>query len=161
VRVLAPVLSFTCEEVWHFMPAGLRDAKSVHLSNWPSVIVPAEEAASLTEAYATVLEVREAVTKALEDARNGKVIGKSQEAAVHVFAPAATVVALTQRGPAALAELFIVAAVRVVSADEIAVEIAPASGEKCPRCWNLRELAVDAAHPEVCARCAGVLSGQK
>ena len=37
------------------------------------------------------------------------------------------------------------------------VEVSPADGEKCPRCWNLRDLGTDAAHPEVCARCAGVL----
>jgi len=42
-------------------------------------------------------------------------------------------------------------------ADELAVEIHPASGEKCPRCWNLRDLGSDSEHPEVCARCAKVL----
>jgi isoleucyl-tRNA synthetase len=59
VRVLAPILSFTCEEVWQFMPSSMRDAKSVHLTDWPSVSVPAEEAAALLGEYATVLDARD------------------------------------------------------------------------------------------------------
>jgi isoleucyl-tRNA synthetase len=157
VRVLAPILSFTCEEVWQFMPASMRDAKSVHLSDWPSVTVPAEEAAGLLGEYATVLEVRETVTKALEEARNAKVIGKSQEAEVRLSAPADVVAVLERRPAGALAELLIVAEVSVVAGDEVAVEVHPAAGEKCPRCWNVRELGTDSDHPEVCARCAGVL----
>ena len=157
VRVLAPVLSFTCEEVWQFMPQSLRDAKSVHLSDWPVTAVASAEAGALTQAYATVLAVREVVTKALEEARNAKTIGKSQEAAVSVIAPAATVAVLEQRGSEALAELFIVAQVRFSVGEEVAVEVHPAVGEKCPRCWNLRELGVDERHPGVCGRCAEVL----
>ncbi len=158
VRVLTPILSFTCEEVWEHMPASMRDAESVQLTEWPAVDLPAEEAAELLEAYRVVLGVREAVTKALEDARNSKVIGKSQEAAVMLTAPAETVAVLERRGLDALAELFIVASVVVTAGGDVAVEVAPAAGEKCPRCWNLRELGVDAAHPDVCGRCAEVLS---
>ena len=117
------------------------------------------DTAELERAYTTVLSVREAVTKSLEEARNAKVIGKSQEAAVSVTAPADVVAALDARGAAALAELFIVASVETRVGDELAVSIATATGEKCPRCWNLRELGTDADHPEVCARCANVLTG--
>ena len=158
VRVLAPILSFTAEEVWLFMPEALRDAKSVHLSDWPTLEF-AEDLGELEVAYATVLTAREAVTKALEEARNAKVIGKSQEAAVSLTAPADVVAALEARGATALAELFIVAAVDVRVGDEVAVRITAAQGEKCPRCWNLRELGTDANSPEVCERCAGVLAG--
>jgi len=158
VRVLAPILSFTCEEVWQFMPEALRDAKSVHLSDWPTPVLPAEQAAELTSAFAVVLDVREAVTKALEEARGAKTIGKSQEASVAVMAPADVIAVLERRGSVELAELFIVAQVRLSVADELVVEVHPAAGEKCPRCWNLRELGVDAAHLEVCGRCAEVLA---
>ncbi len=65
-----------------FMPEAMRDAESVQLAGWPTLELPAEEAAELRDGYAVVLEVREVVTKALEDARNAKVIGKSQEAGV-------------------------------------------------------------------------------
>jgi isoleucyl-tRNA synthetase len=55
------------------------------------------------------------------------------------------------------AELFIVARVDVVAGDAFSAAVSVAEGEKCPRCWNIRELGVDAERPEVCARCAGVL----
>ena len=70
VRVLAPVLSFTCEEVWQFMPEALRYARSVHLSDWPTVSVPTQEAASLSEAYSAVLDVREILTRKQRAAGN-------------------------------------------------------------------------------------------
>ncbi len=157
VRLLAPVLSFTCEEVWDFMPAGLKDAESVHLSAWPSVETPAEDAASLRDAYAVVLAVREDVTKALEDARNEKRIGKSQEASVVVTAPDDVATVLEARGTVALAELFIVGAVEVRQGEELSVTVDAAPGEKCPRCWNFRQIGVDERHPDVCGRCAEVL----
>lgn len=157
VRVLAPILSFTSEEVWHFMPDALRDAPSVHLSDWPTLDVPGDEAASLRDAYQSVLQVREVVTKALETARADKVIGKSQEAVVGLSAPPSTLAVLEARGADALAELFIVSAVRLRPGKELTAEVLPAAGEKCPRCWNFRHLGDDAEHPEVCARCASVL----
>ena len=157
VRILAPILTFTAEEVWDFMPAALRDADSVQLSGWAKVDVPTEASAVLRSEYAVVLEVREAVTKALEEARGAKTIGKSQEAAVAITAPAEMIAVLEARGKQAMAELFIVAAVSLAEGSELAVKVAPAEGEKCPRCWNLRDLGTDASHPEVCARCARVL----
>jgi len=104
-----------------------------------------------------VLTVREAVTKALEDARNDKVIGKSQEALVRLTVPASTRTVLAARGDVELAELFIVARVELVDGDDLAVEIAAAEGEKCPRCWNIRTLGVDPTYSDVCGRCATVL----
>ncbi len=158
VRLVAPVLAFTAEEIWQFTPEALRgDAVSVHLTGWPARDVPAEDAASLRAAYAVVLEVRETVTKALEDARNEKVVGKSQEAAVRVTVTPEQAGVLRARGDRALADLFIVSEVEIVGGDALAVEIERASGEKCPRCWNHRELGVNDAFPEVCERCAGVL----
>ncbi len=157
VRVLAPILTFTCEEVWEFQPEAMRDVESVQLADWPTIDLPAE-ADEIRSAYATVLEVRDVVTKSLEDARNEKVIGKSQEAAVAITAPADVVAVLQARGVRALAELFIVADVSVSEGDEVAVTVAVAEGDKCPRCWNIRELGTDPAHPEVCSRCAAVLS---
>lgn len=159
VRVLAPILSFTCEEVWDFAPEGLRDGDSVHLSLWPTVTMPeGEEAARLASEYSTVLDVREAVTKALEEARGEKTIGKSQEATVTVAAPADVLDVLAARPAGRLAEVFIVSEVVLETADELAVRVEASAGQKCPRCWNLRTLGVDSAHPDVCERCAGVLA---
>jgi isoleucyl-tRNA synthetase len=162
VRVVAPILTFTAEEIWQHMPQQLRgDAISVQLAGWPDVGVPSErvgDAAALRESYATVLEVREVVTKALEDARAEKVAGKSQEAAVTVHAPAAVAGTLESRGTAALAEMFIVSTVEIVVADELKAVVSLADGAKCPRCWNVRELGTDARRADVCSRCAEVLA---
>jgi len=161
VRVLAPVLSFTCEEVWEFMPASLRDAQSVQLSDWPEVAVSEADAAALRSTYEVVLSAREVANGALEVARAEKTIGKSQEAAVTLAAPNPAYETLVSYGEAALAELFIVSKVHVDratdGAEEITATIGAAPGDKCPRCWNLREIGTDPRYPEVCARCAEVL----
>ncbi len=161
VRLVAPILTFTSEEIWQFMPPALRgDAFSVQLAGWPTTDVieqRAEEAADLRAAYATVLDVREAVTKALEEARDAKIVGKSQEAAIDISAPSDVLEALKARGQIGLAEMFIVAAVSLEPAGAVEVRVRPADGAKCPRCWNVRELGTDAGHPDVCSRCAEVL----
>ncbi|PKQ10013.1 MAG: isoleucine--tRNA ligase [Actinobacteria bacterium HGW-Actinobacteria-9] len=154
VRVLAPVLSFTCEEVWEFAPESLRDAESVHLSDWPRLELSTQDASAIRDAYAVVLEVRDTVTRALEVARNDRVVGKSQEASVTITAPSGTYAVLVERGADMLAELLIVADVELVEGVEISAQVTPASGEKCPRCWNYRELTGEG----VCARCERVLN---
>ncbi|MRS12491.1 MAG: isoleucine--tRNA ligase [Actinobacteria bacterium] len=155
VRLVAPVLSFTTEEVWQFMPEVLRDdAASVQLAGWPAVGVPETEAVKLRDAYAVVLETREAATKALEEARNAGVLGKSQEARLVITAPTRAVEALAARGADALAEVFIVSEVQLVPGDVYSVAVERAAGEKCPRCWNWRDLGDDG----LCERCSAVVS---
>ncbi|MGB4592692.1 MAG: isoleucine--tRNA ligase [Coriobacteriia bacterium] len=162
VRLVAPILTFTAEEVWQYLPEALREGHaSVQLAGWPTVDVPADEAAALRDTYAVVLEVRDVVTKALEDARKAGTIGKSQEAKVVMSAPASMLDVLSARTDGALAELLIVSSVDLTEGDELSVAITAADGEKCPRCWNHRTLGTDAAHPEVCARCAAVLAGMR
>lgn len=159
VRLVAPILTFTAEEVWQLMPDSLRNShESVQLAGWPSVQVPEGEAEALRASYRVVLEVREAVTKALEDARAAKVVNKSQEAAVTLGAPRAILEVLEARGTEALAEMFIVSAVTLEDAEELNAVATTAADEKCPRCWNYREVGVDLTHPELCARCAEVIA---
>ncbi|MEG2615319.1 MAG: isoleucine--tRNA ligase [Raoultibacter sp.] len=166
VRTLSPILSFTTEEVWENYPQGLRSAanhpESVQLAGWPaksdfSPSVSQESAAMIATDFETVLGVREIVMKALEEARNGKVINKSQEAAVRVAAPAATLEILRKYAVPVYEELFIVSAVDFTEGDNIAATIALAEGEKCPRCWNYRSLGGNAHHPSVCERCGDAL----
>jgi len=160
VRLVAPILTFTSEEVWQFMPEALRDGHvSVQLAGWPVVEVPAEESARLRDAYRVVLEVRDAVTKALEDARTAKTVNKSQEASVVITAPESVLGVLEERGAEAMAQMLIVSTVTLAEGADLSVAIEPASGAKCPRCWNHREVGVDPAHPELCARCAAVIAG--
>jgi len=164
VRVLAPILCFTCDEVWSHMPEALRDAESVQLTDWPEVDLPSGAAPELRTLFTAVLEAREVANAALEVARADKIIGKSQEASVTLIAPASAAEALRVYGDSALAELFIVSEVRIEDADAAAEMImaivATATGQKCPRCWNLREAGSDTDHPDVCTRCAGVLAAR-
>ncbi|MDR2106268.1 MAG: class I tRNA ligase family protein, partial [Coriobacteriales bacterium] len=168
VRQLAPILTFTCDEVWDFYPEGMRGegrVPAVQLSGWPRAEdfappVPHDEGVALLEDFSVILGIRDAVTKALEEARGEKAIGKSQEARVElVVAPlAAEVLARLPKGT--LEELFIVAEVGFDVEDgllEPRVRITRAAGEKCPRCWNIRELGVVPEYPRVCERCAAVL----
>ena len=105
-----------------------------------------------------MLAVRDDVTKALETARGDGVFGKSQEADVRISAPADVAAELNRHSFATLAEAFIVNSVEVVEGgDEVAVEVTKAQGEACPRCWNIRELGGNAAHPHVCKRCGDAL----
>ncbi len=164
VRVLAPVLSFTAEEAFDHMPVSMRgDAGSVHLAGWPVSpldAAPPEEVRELREAYAVVGQVRDVVTKALEEARNEGRIGKSQEAKVAISATDEVAAILARR--AGLADAFIVSSVEVSGGvGDTAVEVSTADGSKCPRCWNWREdVGADGRWPELCGRCAEVVSGQ-
>lgn len=164
VRVLAPILSFTCDEVWDYYPEGLRElerAPAVALAGWPEASdfapqIPAADATRIADEFVTLLDVREAVTKALEESP----FKKSQEAALTITAPAAIIEVLQAQPAQLLPELFIVSEVALTTGEgtEVTVEVKPASGEKCPRCWNYRELGTDQSHPEVCSRCAAALT---
>ena len=166
VRVLSPILSFTCDEVWEHYPEALREDGrpfSVQLAGWPErddfvPALPADDGAADVAAFAVAMEAREVVTKALEEARAEKFVNKSQEAAVKVTAPAEALSVLEGFGAAALEELFIVSGVELAAGDEFACEVMQAAGEKCPRCWNYRELGGNANHGAVCKRCGDVLN---
>lgn len=165
VRTLSPILSFTTDEVWDHYPAALRDADnrpiSVQLAGWPTRddFVPAlpVDARRTYEDVRAMLDVREAVTKALEDARNAGTIVKSQEADVSVILPATPFTICSAYDESVFQELFIVSRVSFALGDDIAVTVTPSSLERCPRCWNYRVLGTNARHPQVCERCADVL----
>ncbi len=158
VRLVAPILAFTAEEVFQTMPAALRDADSVHLAGWPSAEVPGEEAAVLRDAYGVVLQVRDEVLKQLENERDAGSLGKSQQALVSITAPAVMLDVLLNRGERQLADMFIVSDVRVSAGETLGVTISPAEGVKCARCWNHRtDVGSDPEHPDICGRCARVV----
>lgn len=167
VRVMAPILSFTTDEVWECYPPAFRDIEgreaSVQLAGWPCArdFVPAlpADAGAQVATMEEMMAVREVVTKALEEARNEKIIGKSQEASLTVTAPAALVATAGSFDPSVFEELFIVASVQFVEGDgdEITAAVTVAEGEKCPRCWNIRELGGNPRHPDVCERCGDAL----
>ncbi len=169
VRLLAPITSFTCEEVWQYLPKLPDRTASVHLANFPGASdilggsAPPEDAKQ-AEDWKTLLGVRTEVLKALEEARQSKLIGGANlEAHVTVTAgePAFSVLS---RYKDRLRYLFIVSAVTLVQGNSgngtgsVAVQVGKADGKKCDRCWNYSiHVGEDAAYPTVCERCSVVL----
>ena len=165
VRILSPILTFTTDEAWESYPAAAlaREGRpeSVQLAGWPTRedFVPAlpEDAQAFADKFEKLFEVRDVVTKELENARVAKTINKSQEAAIAITAPAEDFEQLKAFDQEVLTELFIVSSVSFEQGDELAVAVSVAPGEKCPRCWNVTELGGNAKYPHVCKRCGDVL----
>ena len=168
-RILAPLISFTAEEIWQAMPHAEGDnATSVFLNDLPAY----DEALAFPEVRAKwdqLFALREPVMKALEIARADKRIGKSLDAAVTVYAPDAAVYALLDEFRAELPTVFIVSQVELKNAAApagtvveegapIAVVVDAAAGEKCDRCWNYTTAGtVTEEDGCLCPRCREVL----
>ena len=155
VRLLAPILSFTAEEVYDNMP--YEDAESVHLTDFPAKNLIDD--AALEAKWDKLLEVRDDVNKALEESRNEKVIGKSLEAAVEIYSNDSEVVELLNSVDN-LHQLFIVSSVEVkendgVTYDLATVKVTKAEGHRCERCWNIVE---EVNEEGLCPRCASILN---
>lgn len=175
VRVLAPILSFTCDEVWEYYPKGMRVQPehpfSVQLAGWPerSDFVPAlpdeDGSQRIYDIFESIMDVRDAVTKALEGARDAGTINKSQEADVALQVPQSLIQKLESIGTEALADLFIVSdvkmSIRPDDSEEVSVEIVSSKLHKCERCWNYREIGTVEGYPDICERCSEVMENQK
>ncbi len=166
VRTLSPILTFTCDEVWEHYPQTARErvgrVDNILLAGWISADnfipqIPDDEGKKVYEDFAVVLAIRDAVTKALEDARNDQIVNKSQEARVVIFAPSEMLAKAEKFNMSVFEEALIVSEAEFREGNELSVVIERANGQKCPRCWNYRELGMDSVYPDVCARCAEVL----
>ena len=165
-RLIAPILSFTADEVWQHLPVVEARAESVHVALFPDVaeIVPGN-VAGIEADWESLLGIRAAVMVELEAMRASKAIGKSLDASVSVIvAEGSREAGLLVQYEAALAEFFNVsqASVQVVGASHegtaILVRATVAEGAKCGRCWRVvPDVGVDARWPVVCARCADAL----
>jgi isoleucyl-tRNA synthetase len=165
--LLAPIMSFTCEEIWKYLPQMTDRADSVHLTHFPSATdilgsAPAEDPKQ-KEDWTALHAVRDEVLKGLEEARNNKLIGGSLEAQVKVTAsdPAYSVLA---RHREQLRYLFIVSAATLEQGPSdngtsgVKVEVRKAEGTKCERCWNYSvHVGEDKDYANVCERCSAVL----
>ncbi len=163
-RLLAPILTFTAEEVWLALPACPGKAESVHLTQFPEV----NEAwlkPELADTWKTLIAVKGEVSKAIETARQNKILGHSLDAAVIIGAPK-DLRTLLETHREDLRALLIVSDVRIADAEEIgegfksteiaglAVSVDRATGAKCDRCWIYSEtIGASAEHPTICARC--------
>ena len=165
VRLMAPVLAYTSEEVWEHMAPTLQTAESVHLAALPEV-EPAYQDETLAATWDTLLAVRSEVTKCLEGARSDKVIGSSLEAKVIIGADGA-LKEILEAHRNQLPEIFIVSAVDLAAPDSVpddamrsdeiaglAVAWERAPGKKCERCWVFKEdVGSSTDHPTLCGRC--------
>jgi glutamate N-acetyltransferase/amino-acid N-acetyltransferase len=171
VRLLAPVMPFTTEEVWGYLPGAKVMAESVHLTSLPQVnrdyLNP-----ELERLWERLLALRDEVAKALEAARQEKVIGPATQANVSLYPENEEALKFLQQVEGELPALFIVSGVKVHEVWEVApqgalkpenglslqIAVAPASGGKCTRCWLYKEtVGQSASHPELCERCREVV----
>ena len=152
LRDLQPILSFTCDEVMEHLPASARDGqKFAALLDWWTAPLAHDEVEALLPAYNAMLEARGAYTKANEAAlASGVVTEKTSQATRCVLTLPAESYELLKGSEALLAEAFVCSEVELASGDELACEVLPAHGEKCPRCWNWRPLGADG----LCCRCS-------
>jgi isoleucyl-tRNA synthetase len=166
-RLLAPITTFTSEEVWGHLPKVTNRSESVHLALFPATADllgenVAVDAPSQREDWSALLKIRDEVMKALDTARNEKLIGKPLEAQLLITAsdPAYSLLA---RYKDQLRYLFIVSAVHLAPASGngtggVRIEVKKADGLKCERCWNYStRVGEDREYPTVCERCSAVL----
>ncbi|MBE7024564.1 MAG: isoleucine--tRNA ligase [Ruminococcaceae bacterium] len=167
VRLLAPVLVYTTEEIWQFMPHKAGDDKrSVLYNDMPKIGLYKNP--ELEEKWDRFIKLRADVSKALENARAEKKIGNSVGAGVVLYVSAEMKAFLETFGDT-LPTLFIVSSVTLLEGEAgtgayagetegLAVEITEPKGEKCERCWLYSTtVGEDAAHPTLCSRCADII----
>ncbi len=162
VRLCAPILSFTTDEVWQHMPES-KAGESVHLYEFIE-LPPEYDNDSLAATWDEILILRRQVLKVLEEARQNKVIGNSLEARVELKAKGETA-KLLERYREQLADIFIVSQVTLTAMSEsdsavednpeLSVTVKAAAGSKCNRCWCYSEelTAATAEFPEICPKC--------
>ncbi|WP_431029405.1 isoleucine--tRNA ligase [Lysinibacillus sp. LZ02] len=164
LKVLTPIISHTTEELWGYLGA---EEASVQLTDFPEVDEK-ENFEQLRAKWSNVIAIRDEVLKALEEARNAKVIGKSLEAKLSVYADQEAVELLKDAtidfAQLSIVSQFVVAGTKgeapenALVLEKTAIVVEKADGEKCERCWTISEtVGSNAAHATLCARCGEVV----
>lgn len=170
-KMIAPILSFTAEEIWSKIPETSKDAESILLSNWygnNDRYIDEE----LEVKWDQIIKIRKEANKSLEKARQGenRIIGNSLDAKVLIKLNDEGMAMLLQENRKLIEEVLIVSSLEIAAeidetfteAEEIEgmfVKVLHADGEKCERCWKYStELGTLEEHPTICPRCSGVLS---
>ena len=148
VKLLAPILPYTSEEVYSLLP---HTEESVHLTDMPEVVTYSDSA-EVEELFNLFFELKDKVNKKLEEARNEKLIGSALEAVVKInLEPKYNEV--KEKLGSYLHQLFIVSKVEYTTdGEEVVVE--KSTGEKCNRCWNY----VDHLNGDICDRCHNIIN---
>ena len=169
-QMMAPILSFTAEEIWTYLPEKFKNEKSVLLTGFP-VESDKELDPELSNRWEKLIQLRVEVAKSLENSRAQKLIGSSLEASVHLGA-SGELFRFLKEVEWDLPMLFIVSQVvvaeqfsqevRETSIGRLSVEISKARGAKCERCWNYSEqVGKNPVHPPLCERCVPVVLSLK
>jgi isoleucyl-tRNA synthetase len=171
VRLMAPILAFTADEVWEHLPPFSGKSDSVHLELLPEPVADYEDE-TIEEEWQSILDTRAEVNRALELARKNKEVGHSLDAEVAIGVSGPLLERLRGQEDR-LSHVFIVSKVRLVEAENIEagreavdipgmlIQVKPASAEKCARCWVRDEnVGTDADQPEICGRCVKELKAQ-
>lgn len=169
-KMIAPILSFTAEEIWETLPEVLKDKESVLLTDWykenDEYLNP-----EIENKWVEIIKVRKEANKSLEKARQGKdrIIGNSLDAKVMLHSTDAEIQKFLVENREKLELALIVSEVEIVEnidetftkgeeATDLYIKVLHAEGEKCERCWKYsKELGKDPEHPTLCPRCASVL----
>ena len=164
-RLIAPILAFTADEIWGFMPhTAADDARNVVFNSIPEAVFP--EDAAFMERWEKIHAVRDDVKKALEAARTEKIIGAALDAKVTLGA-SGEMLAFLQSVETLLPRVFIVSELELTEdtangfqgESGVAVTVAHAGGCKCERCWSFSDtVGQNPAHATLCARCAEILA---
>ncbi|MBS1196229.1 MAG: isoleucine-tRNA ligase [Proteobacteria bacterium] len=156
-KLMAPILSFTAEEVWQILTGKPEESVMLHL--WHNLPRP-EGGGELLSKWSKLREVRAEVVKALEEVRIEGKIGSSLQAEVTLYASGENYDQLAALGDD-LKFVFIVSKVMVLRAESDRLEVQPSPHQKCERCWHVREdVGANAEHPELCSRCVSNLYGE-
>ena len=169
-KMVAPILSFTAEEIWENLPTEMREAESVFLSDWyennDEYLNP-----EIEEKWQNIVKLRKDINKNLEKARQGenKIIGNSLDAKVSLYTENSDLKKFLEENHEILETVFIVSELEIASLSdetfteaeeikEIKIKVSRASGEKCERCWKYSTgVGQDTEHPHICPRCSEVL----
>ena len=169
-KMIAPILSFTAEEIWETLPEVLKDKESVLLTDWykenDEYLNP-----EIENKWVEIIKVRKEANKSLEKARQGKdrIIGNSLDAKVMLHSTDAEIQKFLVANREKLELALIVSEVEIVEnidetftkgeeATDLYIKVLHAEGEKCERCWKYsKEIGKDPEHPTLCPRCASVL----
>ena len=170
-KMIAPVLSFTAEEIWQSLPDTLKSSESILLENWYSTKSEWINA-ELDEKWSKIITLRGSVNKVLEGLRKDKIIGHSLNAKVALFSEDKDYQEFLKSVSLELEDVFIVSGVKICSekddtfvkgeeVESLFIKADKAPGEKCERCWKYsEELGSDSNHETLCPRCTDVINGK-
>ena len=167
---MAPILSFTAEEIWTYMPERKDKETSIHLASLPVVNEELKDE-ELAQKWGLLLKVRGEVTKALEQARTAKLIGHPLDASVTILANRDLYNNLHPYTED-LKSIFIVSQASLIKEETLSgayksndiegllILVEPAAGDKCERCWiHDTSVGTNTEYPTICSRCKENIKG--